>query len=125
MSLYDMTIQTAVHHHRTLYVHLVAYLEQTQITAVQGFLHGGNGIGTVLDFHHGEADAVVRHTLVDAEFINERALQRKVDVLLIMSDSYDGSHFFYDSTKHIFYFFWFHYYLECKDIALARNSQII
>ncbi|CUP56487.1 Uncharacterised protein [Segatella copri] len=22
-------------------------------------------------------------------------------------------------------FIWFHYYLECKDIALARNSQII
>ena len=125
MGSLHMTIQTAVHHHRTLYVHLVAHLEQTQITAVQGFLHGGNGIGAVFYFHYGEADAVVRHALVDAEFINERALQRKVDVLLIMSDSYDGSHFFYDSTKHIFYFIWFHYYLKCKDIALARNSQII
>ena len=77
VSLYDMTIQTAVHHHRTLYVHLVAHLEQTQITAVQGFLHGGNGIGAVFYFHYGEADAVVRHALVYSEFINKRTFQRK------------------------------------------------
>ena len=100
-----MAIQTAVHHHRTLYVHLVAYLEQSQITAVQGFLHGGNGIGTVLDFHHGEADAIVRHALVDAEFIYERTFQGKVDVLLILFNRHYGGHFFYDSTKHIFYFY--------------------
>ena len=100
-----MTIQTAVHHHRTLYVHLVAHLEQTQIAAVQGFFHGGNGIRAIFYFHHGEAHTIVRHALVDAEFIYERTFQGKVDVLLIMSDSYDGSHFFYDSTKHIFYFY--------------------
>ena len=97
-----MTIQTAVHHHRALHVHLVAYLEQSQVAAVQGFLHGGNDIRAIFYFHYGEAHTIMSHALIDAEFINERALQRKVDVLLIMSDSYDGSHFFYDSTKHNF-----------------------
>ena len=99
------TIQTAVHHHRTLYVHLVAYLEQTQVAAVQGFLHGGNGIRAIFYFHYGEAHTIMGHALVDAEFINKRASQCEVDVLLIMLDSYYGSHFFYDSTKHIFYFY--------------------
>ena len=78
MSLYDMTIQTAVHHHRTLYVHLVAYLEQSQVAAVQGFLHGGNDIRAIFYFHYGEAHTIMSHALIEAEFINERALQRKV-----------------------------------------------
>ena len=100
-----MAVQSGVHDHRALHVHLVAHLEQSQVAAVQGFLHGSNGIGTVLDFHHGEADAVVRHALVDAEFIYERTFQGKVDVLLILLNRHYGGHFFYDSTKHIFYFY--------------------
>ena len=100
MSLHDVTVQSAVHHHRAFHVHLVAHLEQTEVAAVQGFLHGSNGISTVLDFHHGEADAVVRHALVYSEFINKRTFQRKVDVLLIMLDSHYCGHFFYNSTKH-------------------------
>ena len=105
MALNDVTVQAAVHHHRTLYVHLVAHLEQSQIAAVEGFLHGCNGIGAVFDFHHGEADAIVRHALVDAEFIYERTFQGKVDVLLILLNRHNCGHFFYDSTKHIFYFY--------------------
>ena len=105
MALNDVTVQAAVHHHRTLYVYLVAHLEQSQIAAVEGFLHGCNCIGAVLDFHHGEADTIVRHALVDAEFIYERTRQGKVNVLFIMLDSHNGGHFFYDSTKHIFYFY--------------------
>ena len=73
MPLHYVAVQAAVHEHGTLHIDLVAHGEQTYIGALQSLAHGGDGVGAVLKAHHGEADAVVRHALVNTQLLYEGA----------------------------------------------------
>ena len=73
MPLHDVAVQAAVHEHRALHVDLVAHGEQSYVGALQSLAHGGDGVGAVLKAHHGEADAVVRHALVNTQLLCEGA----------------------------------------------------
>lgn len=44
MTLNNMAIEAAVHQHGTLYINLITHLQQTEVRAVEGFLHGGDGV---------------------------------------------------------------------------------
>ena len=91
MTLYDMTVQSAVHQHRALYVHLVAYLKQTEVSTIQRLLHGGHYILVALDAHHRQTNAVMGHALVDLQLIDKRAGQREIYILPVFLDRYNGS----------------------------------
>ena len=71
MSLHDMTVQSAVHQHRALYVHTVAHLQLAEVRAVEGLLHRRHGVAVAVDSHHREANAVVRHALVYLQLVGE------------------------------------------------------
>ena len=101
MSLHDVAIQSAVHLHGTLYVDFIAHTELTQVAALQRLAHGRHGILSVPDAHHGEAHAVVRHALVDGEFIAKGAFQCKMLVVFICFDGDHGGHRLYNAGKHV------------------------
>ena len=42
----------------------------------------------------------MRHTLIDAQFIYKRTGQCKVNILLVVPNSYNRCKFFYDTGKH-------------------------
>ena len=94
VSLHDVAVQSAVHHHRPLHVHLVAHVEQSQVRAVERLLHRRDDVLVAVDADHGEADAVVCHALVDLQFARERALQGEINVFPVFPNSYYGSKFF-------------------------------
>ena len=102
MALHDMSIQSPVHHHRALHIHLVAHLEQTKIAALQSLPHGGNGIGVVLETHNREADAVVGDALVNVQLVYKGACKRQVHIVLLVFDGHYSCHSFYNSGKHSF-----------------------
>ena len=54
-----------------------------------------------MDGYYGETYTVVGYALVDAQFINKRAGQRKVDIVTVFFNGYNGSKLLYDSGKHI------------------------
>jgi hypothetical protein len=53
-----------------------------------------------MDGYYGETYTVVGYALVDAQFINKRAGQRKVDIVTVFLNGYNGSKLLYDSGKH-------------------------
>ena len=71
MSLNDMPVESSVHQHRTLYVHLVAHLQQTEVRTVERLLHGCHHVLVALNGHNGQTDAVMGDTLVDLQFIDK------------------------------------------------------
>ena len=97
MSLHDVSVEPSIHHHAALHIDVVAHFEQPEVGTVERFLHGGDRVGAVLDFHYSEAHAIVRHTLVDLQLIYKRAFEMEIDVLLILVDSHYSGEFFYDS----------------------------
>ena len=64
MSLHDVSVETTVHEHTAFEVHLVADLQPTQITPVEGLLYGGHRVGIAFDAYHGQAHTVMCHALV-------------------------------------------------------------
>ncbi len=100
VALHDVPVQAAVHLHGALHVDLIAHAKQAEVAAFERLAHGGDGIGVSFFAHHGEADAVVSHTLVDAEFLGKRATEGEVDVVLVVFDSHYSRHRFYYSGKH-------------------------
>ena len=44
MALNDMTVKTAVHQHGAFDIDFVAHLQQSEVRAVEGLLHGGDGV---------------------------------------------------------------------------------
>ena len=76
MSLNDVSVESAIHQHRALHVHLVAHLQQTEVRTVECLLHRGDDVGRGLkltyntncgdDLNPRQADAVMGDTLVDA-----------------------------------------------------------
>ena len=75
VSLNDMPVEAAVHHHRALHVHLVARLQHTEITAIERLFHRGHCIYSVFNLHHSQAHAVVSHALVNLQLVGKRAAQ--------------------------------------------------
>ena len=60
MALHNVAVQATVHEHGALQVHQVAFAEQAEVGAVEGFLDGGYLVHAVGVYgHHGEAHAVV------------------------------------------------------------------
>ena len=100
MSLYDMAVQPAVHQHRALNIDLVVYLEKSKVGAVKCFFHCSNGIGSVFYLDHSKAYTVVGDTLVDAQFIDKRAAQNKINIVSVFMNSYNGSKFLNNTGKH-------------------------
>ena len=45
VSLYDVSVEPAVEHHRTFHIHLVSLFQQSEVGTVECFLHGSNCIG--------------------------------------------------------------------------------
>lgn len=71
MSLYDMPVQTSVHHHAALYINFITCLQQADIGPLNCFFHSGNRICTILNANYGQADAVMRYALVNFQFIHK------------------------------------------------------
>ena len=90
MSLNDVAVEPAVHEHRPLDVHLVAHAEQTQVRTQQRLLHGRHHIAVAVDADHGEAHAVMSHTLVDGELARKGTGERKVNVFPVVTDGHNG-----------------------------------
>ena len=59
MSLHDMPVQTAVHHHATFYIHLVTYLQQPEIGTFQSLFHGSHGIGIISKINYCQTHPIV------------------------------------------------------------------
>ena len=106
MTLHDVSVESAVHYHRALYVHLVAYLEQSEVRSVERFLHSRHRVVVAFDRYNGQANAVMSYALVDFQFVSERACQREVYILLVVFDGNDSSHFFYYTGKHLSEYFY-------------------
>ena len=100
MSLHYMSVEPSVHDHRPLHVHLVARLEQSEVTSVEGFLHGGHHIFVAFNLHYGEAYAVVGYALVYLQLAYKRACEREVDIVSVVRHGSDGCKFFNYSRKH-------------------------
>ena len=81
VALFDVSVQTAVHHHGALNVYFVANFEQTEVGTLQGFVHGGYDVAVAVDLDHGEAYAVVGNALVNFEFMAKIAFQGEVFVV--------------------------------------------
>ena len=94
MALYDVAVQPAVHQHGAFHIYLVAYLQQSQVGAVECFLHGGDSVVGTVDAHDGEAYTIVGYALVNAQFVDKRTGERKVDIVSVLTNSYYGSKFF-------------------------------
>ena len=45
MTLNDMTVESSIHQHGAFYIDFIADLQQTEVRAVEGLLHGGDGVG--------------------------------------------------------------------------------
>ena len=73
MPLHNVSVQPAVHEHGALHVHLVTHLKQAEIGAVERLSHGGYGIVVALNPHYSQTHSVVRHALVNGQFVHEGA----------------------------------------------------
>ena len=69
--LYDMPVQTAVHQHATLQVHLIAHFQVPEVRTFQGLLDSGNRIRIFRHAYHRKANAVVSHALIYFQLIHE------------------------------------------------------
>ena len=97
VALDDMAVETSVHQHGTLNVHLVANLQQSEVGTLQSLLHGGDGVSGLNNVYDGEADAIVSDALVYFQFVDKGAGKGEVDVFPVTLDSYNGSEFFDDA----------------------------
>lgn len=71
MSLYDMSVQSAVHLHAAFEIDFVADFQQPEVAALQSLFDGSNRISVAVDADNGEANAVVSYALVDFQFIGK------------------------------------------------------
>ena len=100
MALYDVSVQSPVHHHRAFHIHLVANLGQPQIAPFQRLSHGCHGVSPCLETNDSQANAVVGNALVDAELFYEWARQSEMHVVLLVFNGDDTRHTFNYSGKH-------------------------
>ena len=92
-----MSVQPATHHHRALYVHPVAYLQQVQVRQAQRLLHGRDGIELALRAYYRQAHTVVSYRLIDTQWFAKGVAQREMLIGLFGLNLNDLSHGFYDS----------------------------
>lgn len=78
VSLHDVAIKTSIYFHGAFHVHLIALFPEPEVGAFERLVHGSDGVGVALDFHDGEADAIVRHALVNFQLRGEGAAQGEV-----------------------------------------------
>jgi hypothetical protein len=69
MALYNVTIEPAIHLQASFYVHYIVCLPGAQVGFVKRFRNSGYSMRVVLYLFHGEANAVVAHTLVYFQFL--------------------------------------------------------
>ena len=69
MTLHDVAIQTTVHHHATLNIHLITHLEQAQVGTVESFFHRRYHVCISCFLHYRKTHAVVRYALVNTQLI--------------------------------------------------------
>ena len=100
MPLHDVAVEPAVHHHRPFHIHHVAHFEQSEVAAVEGFLHCRNGVVFAVELHHSQAYAVVGNALVDFQLRGKRAGESQVDVFTIFIYVRHAGHLFNYSTEH-------------------------
>ena len=97
MSLHDMAIQTSVHQHAPFQIHQGSRFQQAKVGTFECLTHRCRRKGIALFPHHGEANAIVCHTLVDLQLIHEGAFHRNVDIILFMFNGDYFRRFFNDS----------------------------
>ena len=97
MSLHNMTVQPPVHHHAAFQIHERARFQKSQVGTFQGFAHSRCSECISIFTDHGQANAIVGHTLVYFQFIDKRTFHRDMNIVLIMLDRHDLSCFFYNS----------------------------
>ena len=104
MSLHDMAVEAAVHTHRALHVDLGANLPGAEVSLQHRLVHSGNHILFLLlvHFHHRQAAAVVRHTLVNGQLVAEQHLQCEVVVCVLFLNLDHTGGGLYNSCKHYF-----------------------
>ena len=71
MPLYDVSIEPAMRGHASFNVDGIVGFELPQIGALKGFVDGCYPVSIFLDFGHGKANTIVRHTLVYFEFMGD------------------------------------------------------
>ena len=103
--LNDMPIQPAVHLHATFHVHLVTYLQQTQIAAFQRFSHSCYNISIILDAYHRQTHTIMCHALINTQLCRKWAAKGEMHIILIVLDSNHTCHCFYNSREHNFPFY--------------------
>ena len=64
VSLYDVTVEAAVHDQASFQIDQVVPLPAFQVGLLEGFLDGRDPVGAVLYLFHGETDPVVRDALI-------------------------------------------------------------
>src|SRR5690606_33440085 len=68
MSLYDMSVESPVVQHATLQVHLITLAKKPQRRFFQCFSNRCNTMNIFFDGGYREADAIMRHTLINLQF---------------------------------------------------------
>ena len=90
MPLDDMTIETPIDAHAAFDIHLIADFKIAEIRTIESFADSCNSVGAILrETHHSKADAIMRHTLIDGELIDERTSERDIEIIL---HSIEGDH---------------------------------
>lgn len=96
VSLHDVAIKTSIYFHGAFHVHLIALFPESEVGVFERLVHGSDGVGVALDFHDGEADAIVRHALVDVQFPGKGTAESEMDIVAVVLDGhYRGRSFYY------------------------------
>ena len=97
MPLHDVSVQTSVHHHTTLHIHFIPYLQQSKVGTLQCFFNGSYCICTILNAYHCQTNTIVSNTLIYLQFVYKRTFQCKVQVSLFFFQTHYFCIFFYNS----------------------------
>jgi len=97
MTLDDVPVQTSVHHHRSLYVDLGTYAPFSEVTALECFVHGRYDILVARLTDDGQANSIVCHALIDAQFGCKVTLECEMHIFLFFFDAHYACHRFYNS----------------------------
>ena len=106
MTLHDVPVEAAVHAHRSLHVHLRPHLPGAEVGLQHCLVHGGDDVlfPLLVHLHHRQAAAVVRHALVDSQFITEGHFEGEVVVGILFLYLDDLGRRFNDAGKHDSFF---------------------
>ena len=89
VSLNDMSVEQGIGFHRAFEIDQIADAEQPEVAAVEGLLHGRNGVGIPGDVHHRQTNAVMCYALINFELGGKGRPERKILVLPVRPDRHD------------------------------------